>query len=68
MIEGLRVFDPIAHLAGQTVPGLALMNCSALIFLNNSSLFLHSGQEVISIHLIIPSGSIINVPLAAIPV
>jgi hypothetical protein len=66
LIDGFKVLAQIAHFAGQAVPGFFLINCSASIFLINSSLFLQRGPEVTSIHLTTKSGSIIKVPLQAI--
>ena len=68
LIFSFNVFAQIAHFAGQAVPGFSLINCNASIFLINSSEFLPKGHEVTSIHLIIKSGSIINVHLQAIQV
>jgi hypothetical protein len=65
-IDGVRVFAQITHFAGQAIPGLLLIYCNASIFLISSPLFLHKAPLVTSIHLIIPSGSIIKVHLQAV--
>ena len=44
LIEGFRVFDPIAHFAGHAVPGLASMNWSASILRMSSSELRPSGH------------------------
>ncbi|MDR2640051.1 MAG: hypothetical protein LBC61_01600, partial [Candidatus Peribacteria bacterium] len=66
-IEGFKVFAQTTHFAGQAIQGFHLINCKASIFLINSWLFLPKAQLVTSIHLTIPSGSIMNVHLPAFP-